>query len=122
MYSKSSPRFAAPAERHGRDPTLGETQCQLLVEPVEAAHVREDDDADLAGLVRSRREGRKAVAVGRLEDEILVGDGGAANRRDRRNGVELEAHGSASLSPSKDGGLPWAPSRASRTVQAGGRA
>jgi hypothetical protein len=115
-------RAAEVVERDGGDPTLGKPQCQLLVEPVKAAHVREDHDADLAWLVGSRREGRKAVAVSRLENEILVGYGGAANRRDRRHGVEFEAHGSASLSPSKDGGLPGATSGASRTVQAGRRA
>ncbi len=115
-------RAAEVVERHGRDPTLGETQRQLLVEPVEAAHVREDDDTDLAGLVGSRREGREAVAVSGLENEILVGYGGASNRGDRRGGVELEAHGWATLSRSKDGGQPGAASRANRTAQAGRRA
>ena len=95
---------AEVVERHRRDPTLGEAQRQLLVEAVEAAHVREDHDTDLGGLLGSRREGGEAVAVSRLEDEVLVRDGGAADHGDRRNGIELEAHVCPSLAASKDPG------------------
>src|SRR5207344_2126840 len=84
-------------ERHGRDPTLGEAQRQLLVEPVETANVREDHDAHVAGLFRCCSESGEAVSIARLEDEILMRDAGAANHRDRRHGVELEAHCRASL-------------------------
>ena len=90
-------RAAEVIERHSRDPTLGKTQCQLLVEPVETAHVREDHDTDLAGLVWRRREGRKAVPVVRLEDDVLMRDSGAADCRNRRDGIKLEAHACASL-------------------------
>ena len=89
-------------ERHRRDPTLGETQRELLVEAVKAAHVRKDHDTDLGGLLWRRREGCETVAVSRLEDEVLVRDGGAADHGDRRNGVQLEAHVRPSLTASKD--------------------
>jgi hypothetical protein len=90
-------RAAEVIEGHSRDPTLGKTQCQLLVKPVETAYVREDHDTDLARLVGRGREGRKAVPVARLEDDVLMRDGCAADRRDRRDGIELEAHACVSL-------------------------
>ena len=43
------------------------------------------------------RERGETVAVPCLEHEVLVRDGCAAKDRDRRQGVELEAHGRASL-------------------------
>ena len=90
---RSTRGAAEVVERHRRDPTLGEAQRELLVEAVEASDVREDHDTDLGGTVRSRREGGEAVAVSRLEDEVLMRDGGTADHGDRRDGVELEAHG-----------------------------
>ena len=85
-------------DRDRRDPALRKPQRKLLVEPVEAADVREDDDAAPGRLLGRRREGGKAVAVGRFEDEILVADCAALDRRHGRQRVELEAHG-ATLSP-----------------------
>ena len=96
-------------ERNGRDPTLGEAQCQFLVEPVEAAHVRQDHDAYVHRLLRGRREGGEGISVARREREVLVRDGGAADHRDGRNGIEFEAHCRPSLtqkSPRKDTSEP----------------
>ena len=64
--------------------TLGEAQSELFVEAVETAHVREDDDADVRRLVGRRVERREARAVGRLELEVLVRDGGAGDHGNRR--------------------------------------
>ena len=80
-------------ERERQVATLGEAQCQLLVEAVEAAHVGENHDAGLGRLLRACQEGGEAVSVTRLEHEFLVRDGRAGDDRDRRRGVELEAHG-----------------------------
>src|SRR5947207_5117325 len=74
------------------DAALGEAQGELLVEAVEATDVREDHDADLRRLVGRRRKGGEGVAVGRLQSQILVRDGRAADDRNRRRGVEVEAH------------------------------
>ena len=71
-------------ECHGRDASLGEPQRQFLVEPVEAAHIREDHDAHVDGLLRGRRKGGECIPVGRLEHEILMRDCGAADHRDGR--------------------------------------
>jgi hypothetical protein len=78
---------------------LGKTKGQLFVETVEPPNVREDDDADSVGLVGGRLERGKAVPVGRLKLDVVVGDGGARDAGDRRQRVELEAHG---LSPSAE--------------------
>src|SRR6266566_4985457 len=80
-------------DREGVVTALGETKGELLVEAVEPPDVREDDDADYVGIVRGRLEGGKAVAVSRLELDVVVGDGRARDARDRRQGVEFEAHG-----------------------------
>ena len=72
--------------------SLGKAQRELLVEAVEAADVREDDDADAARLVGQRRKGGEPVAVRRLELEILVRDGRAGDDGDRRERVVVEAH------------------------------
>ena len=101
MYSKSSSRLrdagraAEVVEGDGGDAALGEPECELLVEAVEAANVGEDDDACVRRARRARGEGGEAVPVGRFEDEILVRDGGAGDGRDRRRGVVLEAHACA---------------------------
>ena len=86
-------RAAEVVERDGGEPALGEPQRELLVEPVETADVREDHDARRRRLVGERGEGREAVAVRGLELEVLVRDGRARDHRDRRQRVEVEAHG-----------------------------
>src|SRR5581483_10643955 len=63
-----------------RVPALGEAERELLVEAVEAAYVREDDDADAARLVGRGGERREAVPVLRLQHEILVRDGSEIGR------------------------------------------
>src|SRR6185436_8583598 len=80
-------------ERNGGEATLREAEGDLLVEAVEAADVRKDHDADGRRVFRRRGERGEAVPVTCVEDEILVRDGGAPDDRDRRNRVELEAHG-----------------------------
>jgi hypothetical protein len=65
----------SPAEvvdRDRLDPALPEAKRELLVEPVEAADVRKDDDTSPAALIRHGREGGEAVPVFGLEDEVLV--------------------------------------------------
>jgi hypothetical protein len=71
---------------------LGETKGKLLVEPVETTDVGQDDDAGPRRLLGRGRERGEAVSVGRLEHEVVVGDGSARNRVDRRARVEVEAH------------------------------
>jgi hypothetical protein len=83
---------AEEVERNGGDAALGQAQRQFLVEPVEAADVRQDHHADVGRHFRRRGEGGEAVAVRRLERQVLVRDGRALDDRDRRRGVELEAH------------------------------
>ena len=102
-YGKSSSRFddaggaAEVVDRDGLVPALGEAERELLVEVVEPAHVREDDDPGRGRLVGMSRERGEVVAVGCLEHEILVRDGRARDHRDRRRGVEVEAHGRVEL-------------------------
>ena len=88
---------AEVVDRDRRMPTLREAQRQLLVEGVEAPHVGEHHDADPGGLLRGREETGEAVAVFRLEDEVVVRDSGPGDHRDGRQGVELEAHGRAGV-------------------------
>src|SRR5262249_27542762 len=85
-------RAPEEVERNRRVPALGEAERELLVEAVEAADVREDHDADAGFLLRRRLERCEAVPVGRLEHEVVVRDGRARDRRDRRHRVEVEAH------------------------------
>ena len=92
---------AEVVERDRGDATLREAEGQFLVEAVEAANVRQDDDADTRAFLRRRGEGGEPVAVTRLEHDVLVRDGGSADDRDRRDGVELEAHGRASLAAAR---------------------
>ena len=80
-------------ERERRVAALGEAQGQFLVEAVEAPDVRQDHDARLGRLVRSRQERGELVAVPRLEDEVFMRDCRTGDDRDRRQRVELEAHG-----------------------------
>ena len=65
---------AEVVDRHGRVAALGEAQRELLVEAVEAADVRQDDDARARQLVGQRRERGEAAPSRRLEHEILVRD------------------------------------------------
>ena len=85
-------RAAEVVERDGRVAALREAKCELLVEAVEAADVGEDDDARFARLVGQRGEGGEAVAVRRVQHQLLVRDGGAGDDGDRRRGVVVEAH------------------------------
>ena len=80
-------------ERNGGEATLRQAQGDLLVEAVEPADIREDHDADARRVIRRRGERGEAVPVTCVQDEVLVRDGGAPDDRDRRNRVELEAHG-----------------------------
>ena len=128
MYGKSSSRFedargaAEVVERERGVPALGEPQRELLVEAVETADVGEDDHADPRAVVGEREEPGNLGAVGRLEDEILGAHGGAAgDRRDRRDGVELEAHGSSTLhrpGRPETGEKPGQPERMSASASA----
>jgi hypothetical protein len=63
---------------------LGKAERQLLVEAVETADVRQDHDAGRKVAIRKRPERRELVAVLTLEDEVVVGDGGTRDPRDRR--------------------------------------
>jgi hypothetical protein len=84
---------AEVVERERRVAALRKAQGQLLVEAVQPADVREDHDSGVRHRVGSREEGCEAVAVPRLEHEVVVRDGRTGDHRDRRRGVELEAHG-----------------------------
>ena len=88
-----SGRAAEVVERERRVAALREAQGQLLVEAVEAAHVRQDHDALRRGLLGSGQEGGEAVPVARLQHEVVVRDRRAGDDRDRRRGIEVEAHG-----------------------------
>ena len=80
-------------ERERQVAALGEPQRQLLVEAVQPAHVRKDHDAGLRRLLGRGQEGCEPVAVACLQHEVLVRDRRAGDDRDRRQRVELEAHG-----------------------------
>ena len=80
---------------------LGEPERELLVEAVEPADVRQDDDADASRLVRRRGEGREAVPVLRVEHEHVVRDRSAGDRRNGWQRVELEAHPVATIPASR---------------------
>ena len=84
-------------EREPGVPALREPQRQFFVEPVEAADIGQDHDADRARVIRSREECGEPVPVGSLEKEVVVRNGRPRYRRDRRCGVEVEAHGGPTL-------------------------
>ena len=84
-------------ERGRGDAAFGEAECELLVEAVQTANVGQDDDAIVRGRIGCCGERGEAVPVGRFQDEILVRDGRAGDGRDRRRGIEVEAHGFCSL-------------------------
>src|SRR5262245_30079393 len=67
-------RPAEVVDGDGSYPTLGEAECELLVEAVEASDVWKDHDPDAGRPVGHRGKGGEAVSVGRLEHEILVPD------------------------------------------------
>ena len=90
-------RSAEVVDSERRVAALCKAQCQLLVEAVEAAHVGEDHNADLGRLVRGREKRGEAVSVGGPEDEVIVRDSGPGDRGDRRQGIQLEAHGRAAV-------------------------
>ena len=85
-------RAAEPVDRDGGVAALGEAQGELLVEAIQAADVRQDDDPDGRGVVRRRGEGREARSVGRAEHEFLMRDRGARDLGNGRQRVQLEAH------------------------------
>src|SRR5262249_19594519 len=108
---------AEVVERDGCVAALGEAERELLVEAVEAADVRQDHDPGRDVSVRNRPERREAVAVAALEDEVVVRDGGARDPRNRRLGVDVEAHG---REPTKGGARRAAyPEGGGRRVAAG---
>jgi hypothetical protein len=90
---------AEVVDRDRRHAALGEAERELLVEAVQPANVRQDDDAAVARLVRRREERGEACPVRRLEHEVVVRDGRARDRRDRRERIELEAHRATIVSP-----------------------
>jgi hypothetical protein len=79
------------------DASLGEAEREFLIEAVEAADVGKDDDADGRRVVGRRGERSEAVAVGCLENQLVVPDRGTREVRNRRCRVRLEAHADASL-------------------------
>ena len=79
-------------DRHGVDPRLRETQRELLVIRMQPADVGEHDHARPGGLLAADRVGREARAIGAGEREVTRVEGGAADRRQRRARVEVEAH------------------------------
>jgi len=83
---------AEVVEGNGGVASLGEAERELLVEPVEPAHVREDDHADVCVLVRRGGERSEPVSVRRLEDQILMRYRRARDLRDGRNRIEVETH------------------------------
>jgi hypothetical protein len=89
-------RAAVEIERDGRVAALREPEGELLVEPVQAADVGEDDDPRRGRLVRARRERGEAVPVRRLEHQVVVRHRGARQGRDRRERVVIEAHAAGS--------------------------
>ena len=88
---------AEVVDRNRRITTFREAQRELLVEAVEPADVRQDDDADRARLVRQRRERRELRAVGRPQRDVLVRERAARDDGNRRERVELEAHQATTL-------------------------
>ena len=84
-------------ERERRVAALGEAEGELLVEPVQPTDVGEDHDPGRGRLVRGRQERGEAVSVTRLQHQVIVRDGGAGDDGDRRDRVELEAHGPGSV-------------------------
>lgn len=95
LHTRSAPEVV---ERHSRIAALGKAQRELLVEPVEPANVGQDDHPDAAGRLGKSCEGREAVAVLSLENEISMRDGGAGDPRNGRSGIQVEAH-AATISP-----------------------
>ena len=85
-------RATEVVERDRGIPPLREPKRELLVEAIEAADVGKDDDTDACRLLGRGDERREAVPVACLEDEVVVRDRGSGERRDRRRGVEVEAH------------------------------
>jgi hypothetical protein len=85
-------RAAEVVDRDGGDAALSEAERQFLLEPVQAADVRQDDNAGAGRPVGHGGERREPRPVAGLELELAVLDGGTHDDRDRRQGVALEAH------------------------------
>ena len=90
-------RPAEVVEGNGGIAALGEAECELLVEAVEPTHVRQDHDAGRRPFVGKCTERGELVAVRSLEHELVVRDGRARDNGDRRQRVEVEAHGSKTI-------------------------
>ena len=89
---RDSGRPPEVVDRERRDAALGETKCELLVEAVEPADVREDDDAASARLSRPRGERREPVPVGGLDRKVFMFDCRSGDDGNRRRGFQLVAH------------------------------
>ena len=85
-------RAAEVVDREGRVAAFREPEAELLVEGVEPAYVRKDDDTDTPSLDRPREEGSEPIAVTGLEHEVVVRDRRTRDGRYRRPGVWLVAH------------------------------
>ena len=83
---------AEVVDRDRRVAALGEAKRELLVEAVEPAHVGQDHDPGRGRLVGRCEERGEFVAVGGGERQVVVRDCRARDGRDRRGGVDVEAH------------------------------
>ena len=81
-----------PVDRQRIDPVLREPQRQLLVERVQAADVREQQDGRAVRLRGPGEERRGLVAVGGDDGRPGAVEGAAGDGLDRRVAVEIEAH------------------------------
>jgi hypothetical protein len=83
---------AEVVERDRRVAALGEAERELLVEEIKTADVRQDRDPRSVRRVGRGRERRQAVAVTRLQHEVVVRHRRARDRSDGRQRVAVEAH------------------------------
>ena len=92
------PRTPEVVDRDGVVAALSETHCELFVEAVQAAHVGQDDDAECRSARRvSPENAAKRLPSRRVEHEVVVRDRRARDDGDRRQGVEVVAHGRPTL-------------------------
>jgi hypothetical protein len=84
---------AEVVDRDRRIPAFREPERELLVEAVQPADVREDDDARFRVAVGRREECGEVGAVGGPERQVVVRDGRARDDGNRRSGIEVEADG-----------------------------
>ncbi len=87
-------RAAVDVEGHDVEPGLGEAAGEVLVEGVQAATVREEEDAAAVGDARGGAEGIEPVAVGRSDlQPALLGDRPGDDGGGGRAAVGGVAHG-----------------------------